>query len=866
MKFLKILVLFFIFYSNSAYAAELHKVSLQLLWKHQFEFAGFYIAKHKGFYKDAGLEVEIKEYNFDTNIVKDVESGISTFGISYPSIILEKSNYNAKVVLLNALLQNSPHVLVSLKSSGIKSIKDFKNKKIKLLDSEIQSASISSMLYSNNIKYDDLIKVKYQYDINDLINKKVDIVAAFLSNELFILDNKNIKYDIWNPKDYGFDFYDDILFTSSKMIQENPDIVNKFQEASLKGWEYAYNHIYETVNLIMKYYNSQNKSKEALLYEARKLKKLAYVKGIPFGNIDKNKIQRIYDIYNLIGITKNKIDLDEFIYHADKNKIYLTLEEKKYLKSKKVINMCIDPNWMPFEKFDESGKHIGISADYFKLFRKQLNIDINVIQTKTWEETLEFAKQRKCDILSLAMATKDREKYLKFTKSYLKIPLVITTRKDIPFINDMRSLQNKRVGITKGYALVKILRKRYPNLIIVEVDNIEDGLKRVDKGELFGYIGTLASVAYQFQKGYTTELKVSGKFDEDWELGIAVRDDEPYLYSIFNKLINNLDTKIQQKILNDWISIKYEEGTNYTLIWNIAIVVLIIILLFIYRQYILYKANKKLKKIVDQKTRDLQLLNANLKIKVQQEVQKNFKIQEQLFQSEKMAAMGEMIGNISHQWRQPLSIISSASTGLKLRKQIGNLSDKDEYQALDSINEAAQYLSKTIDDFRNFLRPNKEVVEFNIKQVYQKALSLVNSKLKNENITCIENLEDIQIIGLENELIQVFINLMNNSIDAFCLNNIEERYLFVDIYKKDKHIYFEIKDSANGIGDDILNKIFEPYFTTKHKSQGTGIGLYMAKEIIENHMNGKIVAKNCEYEYKGKKYKGAKFIICLNEK
>ena len=261
------------------------------------------------------------------------------------------------------------------------------------------------------------------------------------------------------------------------------------------------------------------------------------------------------------------------------SQLNLTPKEQAYLKNKKKINLCIDPNWMPFEKVDKEGKYIGMTADYFEIFRDTLNVDIKVIPSKTWEGSIALAKRRKCDIMSLVMETKERKKYLNFTTPYLQIPLVIATKSDIPFIFDIDSIGNKKVGITKGYAFVEILKKKHPHLNIIEVEDITDGLNRVRKGELFGYIGTLASIGYNFQTKFNGELKITGKFYEKWELGIGVRSDDKILLDIFQKAINSIDTKQRQKILNSWISIKYEKGTDYTLIWRILAVVFFVILL-----------------------------------------------------------------------------------------------------------------------------------------------------------------------------------------------------------------------------------------------------------------------------------------------
>jgi len=546
--------------------------------------------------------------------------------------------------------------------------------------------------------------------------------------------------------------------------------------------------------------------------------------------------------------------------------ISLTNEEKEYLKKKKQINMCIDPNWMPFEKFDKDGNHIGITADHYNIFRKILNTDIKVIKTETWTESLESVKNRKCDILSLAMATPKRMEYLDFTSSYLKIPIVIATKTDVQFIDNIESIKNKRVGITKGYAFVELLRNKYPNLNIVEVENIYDGLVKVNKGELFGYIGTLASISYQFQNGLSGDLKIAGKLEESLELGMGVRNDDKILFNILEKVVNNLDSKKQQEILNNWISIKYEKRLDYTLIWQIIIGVAVLFLLFLYRQYSLKKSNQILQETVKNKTQDLQKLNETLEERIKEEVEKNFQIQEKLFESEKLASMGEMMGNIAHQWRQPLSVISTAATGIQMQKEHDCLSNKDFNEACKLIDNNAQFLSKTIDAFKNFIRADRKKSPFRLNEEIGNFLSLVNGYIKSDDIHLVLDIKnDIKINGYNNELTQCLINIFTNAKDLLQENGAQKdnKFIFITAYANNDKAIIKVRDNAGGIPEDILSKIFEPYITTKHKSQGVGLGLHMTYNLIVGIMNGTIEAHNVEYEYNNKKHIGAEFIITL---
>ena len=582
--------------------AALEKVSLQLHWKQQFEFAGYFIAKEKGFYKDVGIDVDILEYHNGVNLTQSVTQNEHSFAIGYSSTILDEINTN-KIVLLSANFQSSPHVLVSLKSSNINSIQDFKNKKIMIGSEERKSAAFITMLQANGISFNDMIIQEPTFKVEHLIDGTTDLASYFYTNETYTLDKNAIEYNIWDPKDYGFDFYSDILFTSKKELEKYPLLVENFRAASLKGWKYAFEHIDETVDIIMQKYNSQNKTQGELLYEARALKELAYRDNIPLGTIQKEKIQRLIDIYTLLGLYKNNTNINELIY-KEANKFYLTPIEQEYLKKKKVINMCVDPDWMPFEKI-ENGQHFGMAADYFNIIKKTTNINIQLVKTDNWSESLEFAKQRKCDILSFLMSTPERKKYLDFTSAYLKIPVVMATKTDVPFINDFNSLKGKKLGLPKGYAFIEILKVDYPDLTIVEVDNINDGLKRVVEGELYGYIGSLATIGYSFQKNFTGELKISGKFDGTWDFTIGVRNDDPILLNIFQKAVNSIDKESEQRILNKWLSINYVKETDYDLLFKaigVFVLILLIILFFYFKQMKL-KEQLQLLSITDSMTK-----------------------------------------------------------------------------------------------------------------------------------------------------------------------------------------------------------------------------------------------------------------------
>jgi len=239
---------------------------------------------------------------------------------------------------------------------------------------------------------------------------------------------------------------------------------------------------------------------------------------------------------------------------------------------------------------------------------------------------------------------------------------------------------------------------------------------------------------------------------------------------------------------------------------------------------------------------------------------------ESLMRAEKLASMGEMIGNIAHQWRQPLSVISTASTGIKMQKTFGTLSDNQLLKDCDLINTNAQYLSATIDDFRNFIKGDRTKKVFNLKDSIHSLIHIIDSTIKNNHINLILDLkEDITIDGYSNELTQCLINIFNNAKDILKEKNIDNRLVFISTSIENNKAIIKIKDNAGGIPNKIINHIFEPYFTTKHKAQGTGLGLHMTYNLIVDGMKGTIEATNKTYTYKSEEYMGAEFIITLNK-
>ena len=551
---------------------------------------------------------------------------------------------------------------------------------------------------------------------------------------------------------------------------------------------------------------------------------------------------------------------NERYYNNFKQEVFLTEEEKDFLEKNK-IKISVSKEWEPFTSKSKNNEAIGISAEYWKLIANKLDLKYENIFYETFNQQIDSIKHKDADLIYSVGETANRKEYSIFTKEYAKFPISIVTKKDENFIENISLIKSKKIAVGNNFTAHNILKTKYPDMNFVLVDSVKEGLELVSNNEAYAFIDIKPVLFYNIAKYNFDNLKISGNTGLTFNIKFMIRDDYPLLQSILNKAISSISINELDEILTKWNNVQFQTSLNYEWFWQILAIIAVIILAFVYRTLTLNHLNKTLKIKVEEKTKKLNEMNRNLEELVKEKTKELIQKEKILNHQSKMAAMGEMLENIAHQWRQPLSLISTAATGAKIKKDFGTLSDNDFYETMDMINNSTQHLSTTIDDFRNFFNNDKDVSNFNINQPIEKVLSLINSKLKNRNINVIKNTQDMEVRGLINEFIQVLINIINNSLDAFEEHNLEKKFIFIDLYKDNNSLILKIKDNAGGIKEELLNRIFEPYFTTKHKSQGTGIGLYMSMEIIKKHMNGDINVSNEEYIYDNIKCKGAQFKI-----
>ncbi|MDD2780450.1 ABC transporter substrate-binding protein [Sulfuricurvum sp.] len=821
-------------------------VTLQLPWLHQFQFAGYYIAKEKGYYANAGLDVTILDAHNKQDAFDAVMAGKAQYGVGRSSLIVDYIK-GAPLVLMAAVFQSSPMMLLSRKDANIRSAKDLKNKRIMLTADTIEGAEMQAMLRSVGLQFSDLDLQEHSYDPMSLARGETDAMVSYLSNEPYILQKAGVETHAIHPKEYGFDFYSDILFTTTNETIKNPQRAEAFYDASIKGWLWAFDHIEETAALIYRDYNPQHKSLDALIFEGRALKELAFRPNIAFGSIDPVRLEMIAQGYRLMGVVQSIPSFEPLRYKH--SALQLSEKEKQWLRDHPVIRVGIDQNWPPIESVDEKGRHAGVSASYLKLLEKRLGVHFEIDYSRSqWSDSLRSVQNKEIDMLSCAAITDKRRESLLFSRPYLKQSVVIVADSDVGYVNDLNDLSGKKVSVVRSYATEEYLRTYYPKIIPVVADTSLEALQKVTSGEAYACIEGLGVVSHLIERHNLKRLKVVGETSYRYELAFAFRNDWGMLASISDKVLASITPSEYEEIHGRWLVMERNEPVNYRLVWGIVGFMGILFILIAYK-------NRRLDVLVRQRTTELQTFNQRLQDEIEKAVEKNRKQEKLLMQQAKMAEIGSMLESIAHQWRQPLNILGLSMTRLNLSCAIGGNSESS--KVIEIAEAQIEYMSQTIDDFRNFFKQDKDQILVNINTLVNDVEALLGPLLMRKKIIIERDIDmTIEVLVYPNELKQVVINLVNNAREAIEQHRGRERVILIRCVEDEQYCTIAIEDTGGGISPDIIDKIFDPYFTTKFESQGTGIGLYMAKMIVEKHFLGKLSVHNTS--------KGACFEIRLN--
>ncbi|MCB9096439.1 MAG: transporter substrate-binding domain-containing protein [Arcobacter sp.] len=306
-------------------------------------------------------------------------------------------------------------------------------------------------------------------------------------------------------------------------------------------------------------------------------------------NINKQEWQELRDRW--IDVRYNDFSKDN---NYLKNNL-LTQQEIYYLNSK-VFNYCINPQAEPFEYIDGKGNHNGITKDYLDSISKKIGMKTNFIKTENFEQTLQFLKEKKCEIAFAISSTPSNKKYLLFTEPYLDFPQVVATRTDVSFINDINDILDKKVAITKNKEISEILKLKYPNFKPIEVNNSIEGLVKVSNKKIDAFVDFLPTISRNINLVSNGNLKIAGKIDENPTLRFASRNDDLLLHSILQKSISSFEEHEKKVILDKWLTVRFEYGTDYSLLWKVILSATLLLGLFAYWNHKIRQAHKIIEK------------------------------------------------------------------------------------------------------------------------------------------------------------------------------------------------------------------------------------------------------------------------------
>lgn len=521
----------------------------------------------------------------------------------------------------------------------------------------------------------------------------------------------------------------------------------------------------------------------------------------------------------------------------------LSEEEKFFLMGKQVLTMCVIPHSLPYGDIVDN-RYEGMGADFITRLEKSLDTPIQLIPTHSREESSQKLLNKKCDFISLDTQTDTSDEKINFTSPLLRVPLVVLTTNDRLYVSDFKEILDRSFVMVKEHPMIPTLLEAFPTLHVTFVDSELEGLKLIEEGTHYGFITSNFTVSHLFQKHIANHLKVSAQLPLQMPFSFAVLNENQLLYSILESASLGILHQTVEPFVKTWVPERYPKGFDYLVILQLVF----FFITFSAIAFALYFEVTLKNSRLEEATESLDTLNHELESRIKHEVEISREKDMVMYRQSRFASMGEMIGNIAHQWRQPLMELSALLMDLQAAIHFKTkVTEHDVVDTIVSSNRVIQFMSHTIDDFRNFFSPQKDLSAFCINDVVAETVNIMKATLHHHRIVLevITHVPSAMAYGLKNEYAQVIINLISNAKDMLVARGIEKGHIRIEINENAEYSKVSVIDNAGGIDNDDLPKIFEPFFT-KEKSNGTGIGLFMSRMIIENNMKGIITIGNVD--------------------
>lgn len=578
-----------------ATAAE--QVVIQLKWLNQFQFAGYYAALEQGFFAEEGLDVVLKERDMSRDNIEQVLQGEAQYGVA-DSILLVHYAQGRDLVLVAPILQHSPNVLMSLRASGIRSPRDLVGRRLSLYSNDTDGLAIMAMLAEQRVLNDGLIPQSWSKNrLQRLISGEVEAVAVYSTNEPFLLREMGHQVDILDPKHYGMDFYGDIFFTSGEEARQNPERVERMRRAVIRGWHHALDNKEALVELILQRYNTQGKSRSALMNEALALEPLISRHTQELGRLDPGRIDYMMNLLTRYQLARpGDSGVDQLVFESARlNLLNLTEAEQAYLRANPRLKVAVRTNWPPFEYQDAQGVQQGMTFHYLKLLSERLGVEFDMDTVASRSGLLQSVAAGSHDVLPAIVATPERQRFLQFTQPYMRSPMVIVTGQQVDYLADMTPLHSRQVAVVQDSVADELLRNNHPLIPLVPVTSAVEGLQSVARGEVFAFVDSLAAVSYLIRAEGLANLKVSGQTAYSFSLGMAVSHEQPLLASILDKALASISHQEHEAIYDRWVSVLVDHDLSWHKVLPVMLGLLALLLLLGFYSLYLIRLNRRIR-------------------------------------------------------------------------------------------------------------------------------------------------------------------------------------------------------------------------------------------------------------------------------
>ncbi len=558
-----------------AAAANDATLRLQLSWSHQFEFAGFYAAAKNGYFRDVGLEVEIRPWDGQYSLEALEQGKIDIAIVGNP--VLQRLAEGQKLQLLGATFQHSP--LVFLTREPILNLRsDLRGKRVMGAD----TFELQALLQRAGLSEQDILRIPHDRTIQSFIDGKVDLFTAFATNQPFALREKNIPFWVLDPKSYGIDGYQDLWVIRRQDAQARPQVFARFRQAAIRGWQYALAHPDEIIDYIHDELGSP-KSRAQLRNEMEASLPLIDSGEHPLGTVDPQRLRALFSQMVSLGmITRAQwaaLDWERLIF--SERITQLTPAELQWIEDHPVVHLANDIYWPPFEFIDAQGQYRGMVAELLQLVSQRTGLQFQPVLKQSWQEVVAGVKEGRLDMFSAAVATPERKKFALFTQPFFSFPMVMLAREGHAVITDIKTLKNEDIGVIAGYSTDELLSRMPLQSRLHRYTNLEQAMDALIAGEISVLVDNLVSLNYLlYQKGISG-FAVVGQLGEPFDLAMGVRKDLPLLYSIISKTLDNIDEAEKRAIYQRWLQLKMIRATDHSLLLKVvAISGLVVLVLF----------------------------------------------------------------------------------------------------------------------------------------------------------------------------------------------------------------------------------------------------------------------------------------------